>query len=240
MLNAVMIDNREPPYIQRITVGDVVPAVLALPTGDAWLACNDANLVIERKTIADLLASIADGRLLEQCARMVQASPWCYVVVAGYLAVKSGMIVNDGQVTQWQHRSVQGALLAVQDLGVEVVYCDGDRDYAATLEWLARRDRGTITIRPQRRNAVMQSPAEALLCALPGVSEIRAAELMRYCGTVAWALSYLTDDDNPNSVPGVGPGTRAKTRQALGLADNEYLGVLVSEDQNLEKENQNE
>ena len=238
MLVAAMIDNREPPHIQAIKIGSVTPMVQMLPTGDAWLACDDVNLVIERKTVSDLLASIADGRLLEQCPRMTQASPWCYVVVTGMLACQNGYVVNGGQVTQWQYRSVMGALLTVQELGVEIVFCDGDADYANTLGWLADRKRDTIKVKPQRRDVTLQSPAETLLCALPGISEKRAADLLHYCGTAAWAINYLTQDDNPNSVPGVGAGTRAAARSVFGLADNEFLSVLVIDDEAYsEKEN---
>lgn len=226
MLNAALIDNREPQHIQTIKIGDVVPMIQQLPTGDTWLACNDANLIVERKTPSDLLASIADGRLFEQCAAMAKASPWSYIVVTGWLTCQHSMVVVDGQVSQWQMRSVQGALLTVQELGIEIVHCDGDQDYAATLLWLANRKRDAIKIKAQRRDTVMQSPAESLLCALPGISEKRAGDLLKFCGTGAWALSYLTDNDNSNNVPGVGPGTRKRTRKVLGLKDNEFLAVL--------------
>lgn len=237
MLNAVLIDSREPKHIQNIKIGDIVPMIQMLPTGDAWLACHDTNIIVERKTPTDLLASIADGRIFEQCAKMAVASPWSYVIITGYLSVQDGQVVSNGQVTNWNARSVQGALLTIQELGIEIAYCDGDREFANTLEWLANRDRGEIKIKPQRRDAVMQSADESLLCALPGISDKRAADLLKFCGTAAWALSYLTDDDNPNSVPGVGPGTRKRARQALGLASNEFLAVLVNDGEDyVEKE----
>lgn len=229
-LQVVLIDSREPKHMQNFEVAGVKAITQTLPTGDAWLACNDANLIVERKTPADLLASIADGRLFEQCNAMIKASPWSYVIITGWFVCQNGKVVVGGQTTQWQWRSLQGALLTIQELGIEIVYCDGDRDYPATLEWLANRKRDAIKIKPQKRDVVMQSKAEALLCALPGISERRAADLLKFCSTAAWALSYLTNDDNPNKVPGVGPGTRKRTRQALGLADNEFLAVLFEED----------
>lgn len=231
MLKAAIIDNREPSHIQAIKIGDVTPMIQMLPTGDVWLACDDANLIVERKTPGDLLASIADRRLFEQCAAMTKASSWCYLVITGWLACQNGYTVCGGQLSQWQYRSVQGALLTVQEIGVEIVHCDGDRDYAAMLEWLANRKRDTIKVKPQRRETVMQSHAEMLLCALPGISEKRAGDLLKYCGTAAWALNYLTQDDNPNRVPGMGPSTRASARRAIGLKDNEFLSVLVYEDE---------
>lgn len=228
MLLSALIDKNEPPHIKSIKIGNVVPiSDKILPTGDVWLACSDANLIIERKTPPDLLASIADGRLLDQCARMTNSGPWSYLVVTGYLSVKSGQVVSNVQVTQWSARSVQGALLTVQELGVEIVYCDGDADFAATLLWLANRKRDAIKIQHQRRDAVLQSAAEMLLCALPGISEKRAGDLLAYSGSAAWALNYLTEDDDAAArVPGIGPATRANVCRALGLKDGEILAVI--------------
>lgn len=229
-LLTVLVDSREPKNMQNFQIGNLKAITQTLPTGDAWLACDDANLIVERKTPGDLLASIADGRLFEQCNAMAVASPWSYLVITGTMACQNGCVIEGGQLTKWTWRSLQGALLTIQELGIEIVYCDGDQDYPSTLEWLANRKRDPIKIKSARRSSVMQSPAEILLCALPGISERRAADLMKYCGTTAWAINYLTHDDNPNRVPGVGPGTRKRARQVFGLADNEYLGILIEED----------
>jgi ERCC4-type nuclease len=226
MINAVIIDSREPRPIRELQIGGNAPMIQTLPTGDVWLACNDGNLIVERKTPGDLMASIADGRLFEQAAAMVKASPWAYVIVTGHLAERAGLVVESGRVTNWKMRSVQGALLTIQEIGVVVAYCDGDREFASTCEWLAGRDRGVVKVHPQRRDVVMQSPAEAFLCALPGVSETRAAALLRYAGTAAWALDWLTRYEMPaDRVPGIGEGTRKRARLAFGLADDEYLAV---------------
>ena len=62
-IQSIMIDSREPQWMQMLRPAGIQPAVTALDAADVWVATADGQLlVIERKTVADLLASIADGR----------------------------------------------------------------------------------------------------------------------------------------------------------------------------------
>ena len=65
------LDTRETELIQRLPT-----TVKALPVGDIWIGTTDAGLqegglVIERKSIRDLEASILDGRYREQRGRIL-------------------------------------------------------------------------------------------------------------------------------------------------------------------------
>lgn len=226
MIRAVIIDSREPPDLQGLRFGVAPTTVQALPCGDAMIAAEDAMLLIERKTLSDLLASIADGRLLAQCAEMVKVSEWSYIVIVGIPQVSGGKVIIDGRATEWQWQSVQGALLTAQELGVATVWT---QDYHDCLEWLASRNRGTVRIE-RKRAALLQSPAEVILMALPGISDIRATALLKHCGTAAWALNYLTRDGG-GDVPGIGPATKQAARAALGLCDEHELRVLTKGEQ---------
>jgi hypothetical protein len=63
----------------------------------------------------------------------------------------------------------------------------------------------------------------------------RAKELLRACGSVAWALYALTEvpaaGKYKKNVIGVGPKTRLEVRRALGLEEGEALIPLVEEPQ---------
>lgn len=215
----ILIDSREPQNIQQLGT------VQTLPVGDAWIAGADAVLIVERKTLADFCASIADGRLFNQVAAMRQASPWCYVVVVGLPVVSGGHVVIGGKVTGWQWNSVQGAILTVQELGANIVFAAAETEYGNTLQWLARRDRNTVQI-AARRDVAIQSPAEQVLCALPGIAQTRAEALLQHCGNVAFALAALTDGEK---VPGVGPSTKNAVRSVLGLLPEMRLAVIPME-----------
>jgi len=236
MLKSVIIDSNEiatAPWIGNLSFGDDVPVtVQSLSSiGDCWLATDDALVIVERKAPMDLLASIADGRLVQQAAAMVGATPWCYILVTGYLGVRNGNIFVAGCETNWNERSVQGALADVQDLGCEIVYCENERAYGSALLWLAGRDHGVKRIKA-RRQATIQSPQETILCSLPHISEIRAQALMEHHESLAKAIVGLTKLETDEHTPGIGRGTRRGVRTILGLADDEELliakGHMVS------------
>ena len=225
-LKAVILASTEPASIKALDYG--VPAMVqALPYGDAWIAADGCTFVVERKTMADLLASIRDGRLFTQAAAMVGGGLWCYEVVTELPVVRSGLVFLNGKLTDWKWASVQGALLTIQEMGIEVVWWqDG---YVECLKWLASRDRDTVHVKPQKRDVVMESPAEIILCALPGIGDGRAGALLEHCGTAAFALQFLTGNGG-GSIPGIGPGTKTAVRSALGLDDSLVLAVIGKSD----------
>lgn len=224
-LNAVILDSREPPWVQGLGFGDVPVSVDALTAGDAWLLVEDTTIVVERKTFSDLLSSIQDEGLFDQAARMVKLSSWRYLVVQGrgYLSQDGERLSHAGGVV-WNVHRIEGALATVQQMGVAVVRIGAQpHNYHAALLWLANRKRGEVKVMP-RREAVMQSPGERILCALPGISEVRAQALLNHCSTAAWSLVYLTGEGG-GKVTGIGPATKEAARQALGLKCDQTLEV---------------
>lgn len=228
MLRAILVDSREPKEFQAIDLG--VPVIVQeLQAGDVWLACDDAHIIVERKTLPDLLASISDERLFNQASEMPKHSPWCYVLITEWPDVSAGFVQHRGESTHWLWSRVQGALLTVQDLGVSVVWCAGEQDYPATLRTLADRKRDDVRLHARRKSTQMPA-SEQILSALPGIADGRAHALIEHCGSAAWALSYLTDETNTDKVPGVGPMTRAMVRGALGLEEGFALYPLHKAD----------
>lgn len=237
-VESVLVDQREPSTTVeelRAAFPDVPVATALLDTGDAWLATSDgALLVVERKTPQDLLSSIDDGRLFAQVAQMREVSAWAYLVVTGPVMCGSdGLVWLERRSTRWNYDAVQGALVSVQESGVAVVTCR-DRDYGGCLGRLASRSRGVSRVPPSRPIG-LAGPGEVALAALPGIGPERVDALLTYCGTPALALVYLSGNGNGESVPGVGPKTRAAVRHALGLYPNTKLEVIGTNES--EKEN---
>ena len=222
---SAMIDSREPDWIQELTFGGVPVAVMALDAGDVWAATEDALLVIERKTPTDLLNTLRAGRLFAQCSKMREHSEWCYLVISGELQRgANGQVWADQRQTGWNWDSVQGALLTCQELGVGVVHCGGDTEFENTVVRLANRDRGVKRVPPPRVSHIL-GDGEAILAALPGVGIEKVDALLQHCGTPAWSLVALTDE-TAIKVPGIGNGTKAQVRRALGLEDWSELAVV--------------
>lgn len=233
-IQAVILDSREPTWVQQLRFGSASVMVQALPAGDACIATPSAVILVERKTAADLLASIADDRLFTQIGEMRKQTPWVYVVVTGDMVKSGASVVAEGRRTQWTWASLQGALITAQELGATIVYCASDADYADTLTAIAAHPRGSVRVEPQRE-VTMMSPGELLLTSLPGISEVRARALLDYCGSAGYALVFLTeggDGQVPEKVPGIGAATKQAARAALGLPDDILLEITTRPDEN--------
>lgn len=231
MLTGAFIDSREPEHIQRLTFGGVPTVVTALDAGDLWASCADGELlVIERKTTSDLLGSISDGRLFQQAHKMRERSQWSYLVVTGYLQpTHDGKTFVAGKATGWDWNSVQGALLDVQETGVQIVYCEHDNGYEATVQRLAKRSRGGRVLMNTARPARVMTAGETILTGLPGIGLERAQMILEEFQTPAQAITWLTWPDTVVEIAGIGNGIKGNVRRALGLGDGESLTIWSDE-----------
>lgn len=237
-LLAVTTDSREPSWVQALEFGCKARTVAALEYGDLLAVTDDgALLAIERKTAGDLLASVADGRLWHQVSGMRKVTPWCYLVVTGTLSCsQDGHVTTERGVTGWAWSSLQGALLQAQELGAMITFAQDDAEYEPTVVRLSQRSHETtVRLAPVKESSVL-SDSERILAAMPGVGLERAAAIIDYCGTCGWALTMLTTPNHGEHISGIGPGTKAKIRAALGLKADEYLSVIDENRQPKERE----
>ena len=236
-ITAVMIDSREPEWVQKLTFGGVPTSVTILDAGDLWVATEDGHtLLVERKTADDFLGSLADERLFPQMARMseqrvaqsLKAEPvtsWPYLVICGQMTPTSnGKIVTDRGETGWNWSAVQGALLSFQEMGVMVVHAVNNQTFEQTVISIAKRNRSqTQGILPPRPGLMLGQGA-ALLATLPGIGPDRLSSIMQWsAGNVADALVGLADLQV--NAP-VGEITRKNIRRVLGLRDNQTLEII--------------
>jgi len=208
--------------------------VTALDHGDALITTAAGDLVcVERKTPTDLLGSIKDGRVFAQAAGMRVLTRFAYLVVTGILTdTMAGLVVADDRPTGWKWASVQGALLEVQELGVQIITCRNDGEYEGTLCSLASRERNREKVLKPTTHPRIMSPGEVLLCSLPGIGFERAQILLReFENQPAAALAWLTWHRWPMEQPiaGISTGTKTKVREALGLADWAVIDVVKDE-----------
>ena len=225
-ITAVMIDSREPQWVQALTFGGVPTATIQLEHGDALVTCNDSRILsIERKTSDDLLGSIADNRLLAQASQLTSVSPWAYVIITGVLQRGPGdKVITDRGLTGWNWNAVQGALLTVQELGVMILFAD---DYEQAVIRLSNRKRDAVPISPARPPRILSAGEQALLC-LPGIGLKNLDTLLSMMPSVADALCELTSlDGNGTRLPGIGRGIKHSIKRALGLNDHEYMTILT-------------
>lgn len=72
----LIIDTREHDMIEYCLQQNIAHETQSLNVGDILLTLNEESLVFERKTLADLVASIKDGRYREQKQRLKSSYPF--------------------------------------------------------------------------------------------------------------------------------------------------------------------
>ena len=230
-LSAIMIDSREPKWVQELTFGGLPTSVQFLEQGDLMAATDEGELVlIERKTPDDFLNSLKQNRLMLQAANMLEVTRWSYLMITGEFKLGASGEVVTNRVTGWNWDAVQGAILSIQEMGIYVIQCQGDEDYEAAVIRLGNRDRSHVVPVPPAKQPHVYSQSEAILAALPGIGFKKLQTIMDgTAGSIAWALSLLTNLDEYDDFPGVSYGDRQRIRNVLGLKRNEFLAINVRE-----------
>ncbi len=164
----------------------------SLAVGDYVLS---DRLVVERKTGADLAASIKDRRLFEQAGRLTEAYP-------------AAVLIVEGEPIHISQTSWLGALGRVVLAGMSVL---GTTDPDDTADWLLRlhrlesrgpsEPRGVPRVR--RPTEDLGATAEDVLGCLPGVSIVGARRLLAHFGSLA--AVFAAGADELREVRGIGP-----------------------------------
>jgi len=193
-MGAILFDHREEksgiPAALAAAGLSVVPA--RLPAGDYVVS---DRLVVERKTGADLAASIKDRRLFEQIERLRDA----------YAAV---VLLVEGEPVHISERSWKGALARVLSAGVAVLRTADREDSAAWLVRLYRLEgKGPTEVRgrprTRRPTSDVRQVAEDVLGCLPGISTVGARRLLDHFGSLA--AVFAADEQQLRAVTGIGP-----------------------------------
>ena len=233
-ITGLIIDSREPTWVQELKFGGAMKLVAALEFGDAWATTDTGDMIcIERKAPNDLLGSIKDNRLFNQVAGIRSKTPWAYLVISGILrATPAGKVIADDRVSGWDWNAVQGALTTVQEMGVRVVYCQSDQDYEACVCRICSRERKPEFIIEPLAQPKFLSPGEIMLTALPGIGLERAQLLLREfdnkaCDALAWLTWHRWNEQHP--IAGIGPGIKRAVRTAMGIDDNLVMDIVPDE-----------
>jgi ERCC4-type nuclease len=204
----VLYDHREERsgIPRALRAAGIAATASQLPAGDYVVS---DRLVVERKTGADLAASIKDRRLFEQVQRLTEA----------YDAV---VVVVEGPPIHIAGGSWRGALARVLLSGAAVIATDDADDTALWLARLARlEERGPSQARgrPRARRPTGDRVrvAEDVLSCLPGISTVGARRLLEHFGSLP--AIFGASEDELRAVPGIGPvraGTLAWLFEEIG------------------------
>ena len=180
--------------------------------------------------------TLKEERLFPQLARMTEVrntqqalgvplTYWPYLVITGsFLPGPNGKVVADGRETGWGFASVMGAILSIQELGVFVVFCNGDMDYEDCIIRIGKRDRDPQTKILAPRPARALGPKIDFLTGISGIGVEHAQSILQWAGdNVGHALVGLTDMEIKSPI---GPALRKRFRNLLQLQDYESLEIV--------------
>jgi len=177
------------------------------------------RLVAERKTIADLVASIVDDRLFLQADRMVQ---WA----AAHSVVPVMVIEGTSRdlSSSMRREAVQGAIVT---LGVILrIAILRSRDVTETVKVLTYASRQANASASQLAYPRGQRPRGKrkqqlnILQSLPGIGPKKAEALLNHFGTVAKVIQAPESD--LSKLPTIGPDTAKKIRNVLNDPEAPY------------------
>jgi DNA excision repair protein ERCC-4 len=170
-----------------------------LVAGDYLVA---EGTLVERKTIADLHRSVATGRLWKQLEKLRANADRSWLLVEGPRL--------DGQLSE---NGVRGAVLAVIETGIPVLWSASARDSALWLRRLAARHGApNVWVMRAPRHRAKRAPV-GLLCEIPGISPRLAAKLLERFGSIA-AVARASEQEL-NSIDGIGTVRAAHIRTCL-------------------------
>jgi ERCC4-type nuclease len=177
---------------------------------------------VQRKEVADLVASLRDGRLARSLARM-RRLPFRVVAVEGRLRW-----LPDGRLATARpginRQQLRGLLWSVQRAGAWVVHTDHAHDTAATVEqlaaWLDKPSHTALATLPRPPGGPGgggepggRDWAVHLLQAFPGIGPVVAGAIWDHFGRLP--LEWSCDAGELAAVPGIGP---ARARALTGFS----------------------
>ena len=203
----IVIDERErksgiPKLLQTIGV-DV--EIKTLPVGD-YIVSHET--IVERKSINDLMSSIFDGRLFDQCNRLKEHFQFPIIVVEGN--------VDEIESISENPLVFYGALSTVAiDFKIPIIPTPSASHTAKLLVSLASRknaSKGPLLKKIKKSNDI-QKQQLLVLSSLPGVGEKTAIRMLKKFGTPLKVLSASTID--LAKIPGLGESRAKKIKKML-------------------------
>lgn len=206
---AITIDTRESgsALAQFLVMRGLRVRTEPLPTGD--YAVSD-RVLVERKSVKDLAASVRDGRLWDQLPRLARAG-------TGILLVEGDPFSGEAGLTR---AAMAGALAKASRMqGVSVVVVGSAEAAADYVMALVRQERASGregAARLERGPPHPDAQLRFVLEGIPGVGPVMARQLLERFGSLAGI--FEAGEDALEATPGVGPVTARTIRDVIHRA----------------------
>ena len=210
----IVVDEREkksgiPDLLKGIGIS---LEIKMLPVGDYIVA---PETVVERKTISDLVSSIFDGRLFDQCDRLKEHYQFPVLLIEGDMFEIEELTENP--------LIFYGAISSVAlDFKIPVIHTpNASHTSKLLISMCSRKDasKGPF-IKKIRKSSDIQKQQLSMLCSLPGVGEKTAIRMLEKFGTPLMVLSSSIIE--LSKVGGLGEA-RAKNIKKVLEAQSKHL-----------------
>ncbi len=177
-LVAVVADHREK---DNRVVKELIEIGVSVKTAQLYSAdyVISGRVGVELKKVPDFVASIIDGRVLEQVRDLKKNFEKAILIIEGE--------ENMYAVRNVHANAIRGMLASiVLDFGVPVLYTKNPKDTAGLLAVMAKREQDKekdFSLHIKKPHS-MKEQQEFLISALPGIGIIVARNLLNYFGTI--------------------------------------------------------
>lgn len=203
----IIVDERE----KKSGIPDLLKAVgvnieiKTLPVGDYIVA---PEIVVERKSIRDLISSIFDGRLFDQCNRLREHFQHPVILMEG----------NVDEIEEFTENPLvfYGALSSIAlDFKIPVLPTPNATHTAKLLVSMSSRKDTTKGpfLKKIKKSSDLQRQQLSVLCSLPGVGEKLATRMLEKFGTPLQVLGASSVE--LSKVEGLGKERAKKIREML-------------------------
>ena len=209
----VFVDQRERASgITRELSDQVAIKPIQLPVGDFLVS---DRVVIERKSSADFVQSIIDGRLFEQAAALKEN-------------FRNPIILIEGEdlysVRNVHPNAIRGALAAIAiDFQIPILWSKDVQDSAALIVAMAKREQEEkariVRLRGDKHAMSDSDQQEFMVAGLPGVGALLAKDLLTHFGTVEKV--FTADERALKEVGKIGDKKAGEIRRVLTKAYGE-------------------
>jgi DNA excision repair protein ERCC-4 len=203
----IIVDERErksgiPDLLKAIGMG---VEMKTLPIGDYIVA---PETIVERKSIKDLMASVFDGRLYDQCTRLKENFEHPIVLVEGN--VDEIEEITDNPLVFY------GALSRVTlEFKIPIIPTPSASHTAKLLVALCSKKDGPTGpyLKKIKKSSNLETQQLSTLCSLPGIGEKFAVRMLEKFGTPLKVFSATTSE--LSKVEGLGESRAKKIKNML-------------------------
>jgi len=177
-----------------------------LEVGDYLLP---GDIIVERKTVSDLISSILDGRLFDQASNLASATKYPTLILEGDMTRALERFENPNAV--W------GALASIgYDFRITIFHTSGVEETAALLAAISRRrrsEREEVYLKPRKKRGGIEELQLSIAASLPGVGPARARRLLEGFRTLR-AL-FNADPGEISRIGGIPHGVAVKIYEVI-------------------------